>query len=268
MLAWAAAALTDPKRARGGVDARPRHRAVADHRARNAALSGGRRRLHRADVDPRRRAGAAARHLRRLARRRLRARLPGLRLRGEPARRSATRLSPVWLSAMVAAGAIAVALAWLTPASPWARLGVAALGGAALAAPSRWSGRTASAGWSRRRPSSTGSGCRRCARRCRSGGTARNTAALILTLPVAGLIGYALMLWQQPPRARPADRLGRARRARRALHRLALLADPRRPAAQLLSIPGATALLWAVAAWVMGFRTAARSASPCCSACC
>jgi hypothetical protein len=42
-------------------------------------------------------------------------------------------LSPVWLSAMVAAGAISVALASLNPASRWARLAAAGAGGAALA---------------------------------------------------------------------------------------------------------------------------------------
>ena len=34
------------------------------------------------------------------------------------------------------------------------------------------------------------------------------TAALIVTLPIAGLIGYALMLWQQPARPRSGSRPG------------------------------------------------------------
>jgi hypothetical protein len=73
---------------------------------------------------------------------------------------------------------------------------------------------------------------------------------LIVTLPIAGLIGYALMLWSQ-------------RRDRRrfvlwlaialpALLAAALLNWQTRagPAAQLLSIPGATALAWGAILWI------------------
>ena len=63
--------------------ARRRDRLVAGHRAGDAALSRRRRRNRRPDVDPRRRAAAALR-LRRHPGRRLRLRLPRLRVGGEP----------------------------------------------------------------------------------------------------------------------------------------------------------------------------------------
>jgi len=153
-------------------------------------------------------------------------------------------LSPVWLSAMVAAGAIAVALAWLSPEGVWRRLGVAALAGAALAI-------AFALVW----PDCLGrleqsppeletlwlSKVREAMPVWRHGAA---TAALILTLPVAGLIGYGLMLWLS---RRDPDRLMRwSALAALALLSTALLCWQTRagPAAQLLSVPGAAALLW------------------------
>ena len=123
-------------------------------------------------------------------------------------------LSPVWLSAMAAAGAVAVLLAWASPRQP-----ARAASASPRSARARWSpapspgpGRTASAGSSNPRPSSSGCGCPRCARRCRSGGTARRPRRRPSTLPVAGLIGYAADAVAQPARSGAADPLGGGRR--------------------------------------------------------
>ena len=166
-------------------------------------------------------------------------------------------LSPVWLSAMAVAGAIAVALAWLTPASPWARLGVAALGGAALA------GAFALAwphclGRLEQAPPELDrlwlSKVREAMPIWRHGA---NTAVQVLALPVAGLVGALLMLWLNrgdPKRLMVWAALG----ALGALSTALLFWQTRAgPAAQLLSIPGVTALLWAAGVWLMGLRSAA-----------
>ena len=163
-------------------------------------------------------------------------------------------LSPVWLSAMAAAGAIAVTLAWWSPASTLQRVMAAAVAGLALAAAFIWAwpdclGRLEGADpelerlWLDR--------VREAMPVWRHG---VRTAALIVTLPVAGLIGYALMLWID--RGDPLRRVLWASIALPALLAAALLMWQTRagPAAQLLSIPGATALVWAVFAWAAGRR--------------
>ena len=255
MLAWAAAALTDPKRARGGVTlglATALSLTIGLEMLLYLAVAGAFIVLMWIrDGDEARRlatygaslAGGCA---------------FGFLVFASEANRLAMcdALSPVWLSAMVVAGAIAVALAWLTPASPWARLGVAALGGAALAGAFAlvWPhclGRLEQAPpeldrlWL--------SKVREAMPIWRHGA---NTAALVLTLPVAGLIGYALMLWRN---RRDPQRLmvWGALAALGALSTALLFWQTRAgPAAQLLSIAGATALLWAAGAWLMGIRDA------------
>jgi hypothetical protein len=153
-------------------------------------------------------------------------------------------LSPVWLSAMVAAGAIAVALAWLSPEGVWRRLGLAALAGAGLAVAFALVWPDCLGRLEQSPPELEAlwlSKVREAMPVWRHGAA---TAALILTLPVAGLIGYALMLWLS---RRDKDRLMRwSALAALALLSTALLCWQTRagPAAQLLSIPGAAALLW------------------------
>jgi len=104
-------------------------------------------------------------------------------------------LSPVWLSAMVAAGAIAVLLAMVSPTSALTRLAMAALGGAALAVAFvlLWPhclGRLEGADpelerlWLDK--------VREALPIWRHGA---QTTATVVSLPVAGLIGYAMMLW-------------------------------------------------------------------------
>jgi hypothetical protein len=153
-------------------------------------------------------------------------------------------LSPVWLSAMVAAGALAVLLA-MVKAERWpVRFGTAAAAGALLAGgfalawphclgrlegvspelDAMWLSRVREArpiythGW--------------------------DVLALVLPLPVAGLIGYATMLWRS--RRDRALLIPWACAATLAAVAAGLLLWQTRagPAAQLLSIPGVTALAW------------------------
>lgn len=163
-------------------------------------------------------------------------------------------LSPVWLSAMCAAGAIAVLLAMANPSGRLARLGLAALAGAAL-------GGAFAFAW----PHCLGrleqappeldrlwlSKVREAMPIYRHG---FNVAAQTLTLPVAGLIGHLLMLWTH--RRDPERLVVWASVAAPATLALALLFWQTRagPAAQLLSITGATALALAAILWFAGLR--------------
>ena len=163
-------------------------------------------------------------------------------------------LSPVWLSAMTAAGAIAVALACSTLRTWPARLAAAAAAGAVLAAAFAlaWPeclGRLEQSGPELERLWL--SKVREAMPVWRHGA---RTAALILTLPVAGLIGYSMMLWTH--RRDPARLVPWAAIAAPAILAAALLLWQTRagPAAQLLAIPGATAFAWAAIGWMMGIR--------------
>jgi hypothetical protein len=158
-------------------------------------------------------------------------------------------LSPVWLSAMILAGALSVALACWSPEKRLLRFAAAAAGGAAIAAAfglmwphclgrleqstpeleRLWLNRVREAmpvwrhGWK----------------------SAVNTA----TLPAIGLIGYLVMLWRS--RREPLRLIVWAGLLLLAGVAAALLAWQTRagPAAQLLSLPGVTALAWLVLAW-------------------
>ena len=158
-------------------------------------------------------------------------------------------LSPVWLSAMVAAGALAVLLAMLSPGSRLARFALATAAGAALAGAFvlLWPhclGRLEGADpelerlWLDK--------VREALPIWRHGA---QTTAMVVSLPVAGLLGYALMLWIH--RRDPERRLLWLSVALPALLAAALLLWQTRagPAAQLLSIPGASALAWLVILW-------------------
>jgi hypothetical protein len=155
-------------------------------------------------------------------------------------------LSPVWLSTCVAAGAAAVALALLSPRALWARLGLAAVAGVLLAAAFAhfWPdclGRPehVSAEVDRLWLSNV-----REARPIYLHGY--QVAAAVAALPVFGLVGYGLMLWQK--RREPARLALWAAVAAPALLAAALLLWQARagPAAQILAVPGATALAWAI----------------------
>jgi len=159
-------------------------------------------------------------------------------------------LSPVWLSAMALAGAIAVMLAWASPQHRGWRLAAAMLGGIVLVAAFAlvWPdclGRLEQSSPELERLWL--SKVREAMPLYRHGA---NTTAMVATLPVAGLIGYALMIaihHRDPERlfawlsiALPA-----------AIAAGLLLWQTRAgPAAQLLSIPGATALAWTAILWL------------------
>jgi hypothetical protein len=153
-------------------------------------------------------------------------------------------LSPVWLSVVAAGGAIAVALAFLRLRSWPLRLGAAAVAGAALAAGFvlAWPhclGRLEGASpelvelWL---------GNVREARPLYRHGY--STAISVAALPVGGLVGYAIMLWRHR-RDRARLVAWAATSAPALLAALLLLWQSRAgPAAQLLAVPGATALVW------------------------
>jgi hypothetical protein len=157
-------------------------------------------------------------------------------------------LSPVWLSAMVAAGAVAVALAFLSPRTPALRLAAGAVGGVLIAGAFAllWPhclGRLEGVSpelqrlWldnvREARPIYVHSWA---------------TIFGVLPLPIAGLIGYGVMLWRN---RRDLDALipWAVLAALALLAALLLLWQTRAgPAAQLLSIAGVTGLGW----WLLG----------------
>lgn len=161
-------------------------------------------------------------------------------------------LSPVWLSNALLGGALLVGLAMISPASWKLRLGLAAGAAVLLAAfhagmwphclsrlegvspevEELWLSRVREArpiymhGW--------------------------RVAALIAALPVAGVIGWALLSWQaRTDRDRLRRTLGVAGPALAAT--VLLLWQTRTgPAAQMLAIPGAVAIIWLVAPLAAG----------------
>ena len=159
-------------------------------------------------------------------------------------------LSPVWLSVVAGGGAIAVLLTVLAPRSWPLRLCLAAAGGAALAA-------LYALAWPHCLTRLEGAspelvrlwlGNVREARPLYMHGYA--TTVSVAALPVAGLVGYAAMLWRDRG---DGDKLVLwAATAGPALLAAALLLWQSRagPAAQLLAVPGATALAWMVIVWL------------------
>jgi len=158
-------------------------------------------------------------------------------------------LSPVWLSAMVVAGALCVGLAWWSPEARWQRFAGAAAGGVAVAA-------AFGLAWphclGRLEQSSPElermwlSKVREAMPIYRHGW---KSAALGASLPVIGLIGYGAMIWRH--RRDGVVAIAWAGLALLALTAALLLLWQTRatPAAQLLSIPGATALGWLIFTW-------------------
>jgi hypothetical protein len=159
-------------------------------------------------------------------------------------------LSPVWLSAMVGAGALCVLLALLPPRGVAIRFAAAAVGGLILAAffALAWPHcLTRLEGVSPEANQLWLSNVRE-ARPLYMHGW--RTAVGVATLPVFGLIGYALMLWRSRGDAGRLTAWGAAA-ATALLAALLLLWQSRAgPAAQLLAVPGATALAWTMIAGV------------------
>ncbi len=163
-------------------------------------------------------------------------------------------LSPVWLSAMLAAGAIAVGLASLSPRTLWLRLALATLAGGLLAAAFILVWPDCAGRLERSSPELERLWLSKVREAMPVYAHGLDTAVQIVTLPIAGLIGYALMLWTH---RRDWKKLAPwASIALPALLAAALLLWQTRagPAAQLLSIPGASALAWAAILWVQAQR--------------
>jgi hypothetical protein len=158
-------------------------------------------------------------------------------------------LSPVWVSALVPAGALCVALAFWSPRSRLLRIAGAALGGALVAAAFAWMwpdclGRLEQSSEELERLWL--SKVREAMPIWRHGW---KQTAITLSLPVIGAIGYGAMIWRH--RRDPARLIPWAGIGLLALVAAVLLAWQTRasPAAQLLSIPGVTALGWIVIGW-------------------
>ena len=163
-------------------------------------------------------------------------------------------LTPVWLSAMLAAGAIAVVLAWLSPRQPLVRLALAALGGALLGAAFAWGAPQCLGRLENVPPELETLWLSKVREAMPIWAHGWDTAVDTLTLPVVGLIGYGLMIWRS--RGVPERLIAWATIALFAAAGVGLTAWQTRagPAAQLLSIPGATALAWFAIQWLMGRR--------------
>jgi hypothetical protein len=160
-------------------------------------------------------------------------------------------LSPVWLSAMVGAGAFCVAMASVNIASRAKRLGAAAVAGLLIAGAFAWFWPDCLS-----RPEGVSAELYdlwlqhvREARSIllRDG----DSIVTILALPVAGLIGYGVMLWRH--RKDPQRFTGWAALGIMCLAATGLVLWQTRAgaSAQLLAVPGATGIAWLAAGWVM-----------------
>jgi hypothetical protein len=153
-------------------------------------------------------------------------------------------LSPVWLSAMVGAGAVAVALSLVRSDSWKVRLALAAGGGAIVAAGFAWAWPDCIGPLEHASPELRSlwlDNVREARPIYRHG---LQTSIVVCSLPVMGVIGYAVMLWRE--RRDPARlALWAAAALPASAAALLLLWQSRAgPAAQLLAVPGATALGW------------------------
>jgi hypothetical protein len=159
-------------------------------------------------------------------------------------------LTPVWLTVMIAAGALLFALSLWNPERRWVRLALSAMAGATIAA-----------GFAHFFPQCLGrpeqvsdelyttwlSNVREARPIYRH---ALKTAFPIAVLPVIGILGAALATW----RARRSEALvGWAAVGLFTAFAGAMLLWQIRagPAAQMLSVPGATALVWLVVPWLL-----------------
>jgi hypothetical protein len=175
-------------------------------------------------------------------------------------------LTPVWLAAMLGAGAAATALAFLTPEKPLARLLLAGAAGAALAAAFAFGAPQCLGRLEQSSPELERLWLSRVREAMPIWRHGTSVTIQTVALPVFGLIGYGLMLW-------------RSRRDPQALVRwsaIALLAalaagllcwqTRAGPAAQLLSIPGTAALAWLAIAWLLTWESLTKQVAAGCAA--
>ncbi|MEI9850399.1 MAG: AcrB/AcrD/AcrF family protein [Sphingomonas sp.] len=163
-------------------------------------------------------------------------------------------LTPVWLSTVIAAGALLFVLSAVNPRGRWARLALAAAAGAAIAGGFAWFfpqclGRPE--GVSDELAHTWLDNVREARPVYRH---PLRTALPIVTLPIVGLIGALAATW----RARATEAVtGWAAVALFTAFAGAMLLWQVRagPAAQLLSVPGATALAWLVIPWFLAQRS-------------
>ena len=167
-------------------------------------------------------------------------------------------LSPVWLSAMLLAGAVSVGLASVSPQNRLVRLGLAALGGAAIAGAFAYMWPHCLGRLEQSSPELEQLWLSRVREAMPIWRHGWKTAAITASLPVIGLVGYFAMLWNR--RRDPAQLIPWAGLTIVALLSASLLLWQTRagPAAQMLSIPGVTALAWLVRPWLMRTHIAVR----------
>ncbi len=163
-------------------------------------------------------------------------------------------LTPIWLSAMLGAGAIAVVLAWLSPRHPLARLALAAGGGAILAGTFAWGAPQCLGRLEQAPPELEALWLSKVREAMPIWEHGWDTAVEALTLPVFGLIGYVLMAWRS--RREPERLIAWATIGLLAAAGVGLMMWQTRAgaAAQMLAVPGATALAWLAILWLMGRR--------------
>lgn len=159
-------------------------------------------------------------------------------------------LTPVWLSAMLAAGAIAVLLAWLSPRHPLARLGLAAAGGALLAGSFAWSAPQCLGRLEQAPPELEALWLSKVREAMPIWAHGWDTVVETLTLPFFGLIGYALMVWNSRGDARKLIAWAAIGLLAASGVGLVMWQTRAGPAAQMLAIPGATALAWLALVWL------------------
>ncbi|HEY0627224.1 MAG TPA: AcrB/AcrD/AcrF family protein [Allosphingosinicella sp.] len=159
-------------------------------------------------------------------------------------------LSPVWLSVMVAAGAIGVLLALLPLSSRWGRFGVAAVAALLLAGAYAYFWPHCVGRLERASPELQHLWLSRVREALPLYKHSWKTIATALALPTMGLIGYSVMLWRG--RRDETALIRWASIAALALMAAGLLAWQTRasPAAQLLAVPGSAALAWIVIPWM------------------
>ena len=160
-------------------------------------------------------------------------------------------MSPVWLSMMLVAAAMAILLSRLSPSSIWVRLLAAGIAGAGLAAAYviAWPGCLGRLeGSSPELEQMWLNRVREAMPIYRHGW---KTTINSLTLPVMGLVGYGAMIWRTRKQGDEWT-YWTALTILAVLPCLLLLWQTRASgAAQMMAVPGATALAWLVTTWLL-----------------
>ena len=175
-------------------------------------------------------------------------------------------LTPVWLSAMLGAGAAATGLALLSPRTPLARLALAAAAGAALAAVFALGAPQCLGRLEQSSPELERLWLSRVREAMPIWRHGASITIQTVALPVFGLFGYGVMLWRS--RRDPEALVRWAAIALFAMLAAALLCWQTRagPAAQLLSIPGTAALAWLAVAWLLSWESLTKQVAAGCAA--